>query len=91
MTKKRQYGRITLENRIRQRLGTRLVSPQRGLRELGKVRAGADAGVEWARELQTERDLYQVGFDGKGIVTGARDIAAKIVELYLKRDDCCFW
>ncbi len=55
------------------------------------MRAGADAGVEWARELQTERDLYQVGFDGKGIVTGARDIAAKIVELYLKRDDCCFW
>ena len=33
----------------------RLVDPQRGLREPGKVRAGAYAGVEWTQELQTER------------------------------------
>ena len=31
--------------------------PPARLREPDKVRAGASAGVEWTRELQTERDL----------------------------------
>ncbi len=44
------------------------------LREPGKVRAGAGAGVEWTRELQTERDFSRVGFDGKGTVIRAQGI-----------------
>lgn len=50
--------------------------PPARLREPGKVRAGASAGVEWTRELQAER-VPQVGFDGKGTVTKAQGIASK--------------
>ncbi len=50
--------------------------PPARLREPGKVRAGASAGVEWTRELQAER-VSQVGFDGKGTVTKAQGIASK--------------
>ena len=31
--------------------------PPARLREPGKVRAGAGAGVEWTQELQTKRDF----------------------------------
>ena len=34
-----------------------------GYRESGMVRADAGAGIEWAREPQTERTPVQVGFD----------------------------
>jgi len=53
--------------------------PPARLREPGKVRAGADAGVEWTRELQTERGSPQVGFVGKGTVTRAQGIASEYV------------
>ncbi len=49
--------------------------PSAKLREPGKVRAGVSAGVEWTRELQTEGDSPQVGFDGKGTVTKTQGIA----------------
>ena len=37
--------------------GSETSRPPAGLREPGKVRAGASAEVEWTRELRTERDV----------------------------------
>ncbi len=58
--------------------------PPAKFREPGKVWAGASAGVEWTRELQTERGFPWVGFDGEGTVITAQGIRLNMFKLYLK-------
>ncbi len=53
------YTNSCLKKEYREKAENEISIPPAKLREPGKVWAGANEGVEWTRELQTERNFSE--------------------------------